>query len=94
LIEVDQADLATAGTSKGCSSVRANATTANDDHEGVAEFGESFISQEDSISCQLFEDECFVVVAQTSAAGKGNASLVFFVESGFIYNGATKVVDL
>ena len=40
----------------------ADATAANDDHEGVAEFGEAFVGEEDSVACQLFEDKCFVVV--------------------------------
>jgi hypothetical protein len=74
--------------------VRANATAANNDHEGVAEFGESFIGEKDTVSCQLFQNECFVVVAQTSAAGEGNASLVFFVQGRFIDSSATEVVDL
>ena len=72
----------------------ANATAANNDHEGVAELGESFIGEEDAVSCQLFQNECFIIVAQTGAAGEGNASFVFFVEGRFVYSSATEVVDL
>ena len=72
----------------------ANATAADNDHEGVAKFSESFVGEEDSVSCQLFQNECFVVVAQTGAAGEGNASFVFFVQGGFVDSSATEVVDL
>jgi hypothetical protein len=94
LVEVDETNFATARAGEGCCCVRANATAANNDHESVAEFGESFVSEKDAVSCQLFQNECFVVVAQTSAAGEGNASLVFFVQGRFIDSSATEVVDL
>jgi hypothetical protein len=74
--------------------VGANATAANDDDEGVAEFGETFVGEEDAVSCELFENQCFVVVSQACATGKGNASLVFFAVRRLIYDGATEVVDL
>lgn len=72
----------------------ANATASNNNHKGVAEFGKAFVGEEDSVSCQLFEDKCFVVVTQTGAAGERNASFVFLVQGGFIYGSATEVVDL
>jgi hypothetical protein len=74
--------------------VGANATAANDDDEGVAEFGEAFVGEEDAVSCELFENQCFVVVSEACATGKGNASLVFFAVRRLIYDGATEVVDL
>ena len=72
----------------------ANATAANNDHKGVAELGKSFIGQEDAVSGQLFKDECFVIVAQTGAAGQSDASFVFVVQGGFVHSSATEVVDL
>jgi hypothetical protein len=74
--------------------VGANATAANDDDEGVAEFGEAFVGKEDAVSCELFENQCFVVVSEACAAGKGNASFVFFAVRRVVYHGATEVVDL
>ena len=72
----------------------ANATAANNNHEGVAEFGESLVGEENSVSCQLFQNECFIVVAQTGAPGEGNASFIFFVQGRFVHSSATEIVDL
>ena len=41
----------------------AHATAADDDHEGVAQFGEAFVGEEDAVAGELFEDQRFVVVS-------------------------------
>lgn len=74
--------------------MRANATTADDDDKGVAQFGEPFIGEEDAVTRQLFQDQCFVVVSQTRTASQGNAPLVFFALRRLIQGCAAEVVDL
>jgi hypothetical protein len=56
LVEVDEADFATAGTRQGCCCVGADAAAADDDYEGVAQFGEAFVCQEDAVAGELLED--------------------------------------
>jgi len=43
--------------------VGADAAAADDYYEGFAEGSESFVSEEDAIASELFEDEVFIVVA-------------------------------
>jgi hypothetical protein len=56
LVEVDEADFATAGTRQGGCCVGADAAAADDDDEGVAQFGEAFVGQEDAVAGELLED--------------------------------------
>jgi hypothetical protein len=56
LVEVDEADFATAGTRQGGCCVGADAAAADDDYEGVAQFGEAFVCQEDAVAGELLED--------------------------------------
>jgi hypothetical protein len=56
LVEVDEADFATAGTRQGGCCVGADAAAADDDDKGVAQFGEAFVGQEDAVAGELLED--------------------------------------
>lgn len=43
--------------------MRTNTTAAHDNHKGIAEFGETVVGQKDSVSCELFEDQSWVMVS-------------------------------
>lgn len=94
MVEVDEADFATAGARQGGCCVGADAAAADDDYKGVAQLGEAFVGEEDAVTGELLEDQGFVVVAQAGAAGEGDAAFVFFGLRRCALGGAAEVVDL
>lgn len=82
MVEIYQADLGDAGAGEGGACVRAHAAAADYDDEGVAEFGEAFVAQEDAVPGELFEDELVVEVAGLGALGEEEVVLIFSVRFG------------
>lgn len=82
LVKVDEADFAHAGAGEGGAGVGADAAAADDDHEGIAEFGEALVGEEDAVAGELLEDELVVEVACLGALGEEEVVFVFFVGFG------------
>ncbi len=74
--------------------MRANATTSNHDYKCLAKFLEPIICQEDTIACQLFEDQSFIVISQSRSSGQCRTSFIVSVPLVVLWLGTSDIIDL
>jgi len=62
LIEINDAQFSSSGSGEGGCGVRTDSADSNNDDEGVAEFFEAVVGEEDAVAGELFQDEFCVFV--------------------------------
>lgn len=82
LVKVDEVDFVYVGVGEGGVGVGVDVVVVDDDYEGIVEFGEVLVGEEDVVVGELFEDEFVVEVVCLGVLGEEEVVFVFFVGFG------------